>query len=74
MMMIPSPPSHWVIARQSSRERGSHSTSGKMVAPVVENPEADSKRPFTRKPKPNSATYGKAPNTVHTHQASTTKR
>ena len=56
MMMMPSPPSHCVIARQSSRERGSHSTSGKMVAPVVENPEADSKRPFTRKPKPNSAT------------------
>ena len=74
MMTIPSPPSHWVRALQSSRERGSHSTSGKMVAPVVEKPDADSNRPFTTKPGPNSAMYGRAPNTVARHHASTTKR
>ena len=54
-MTIPRPPSHWVSARQRSSERGSDSTSEKMVAPVVERPEADSNRPFTTNPGPKKA-------------------
>ena len=52
---MPSPPSHWVSARQSSSERGSDSTSAKMVAPVVEMPEADSKTASTAKAGPKNA-------------------
>ena len=71
---MPSPPSHWVRARHSSSDRGSDSTSAKMLAPVVEKPEADSKIPFTTKPGPNKATYGAAPTTVARPQATTTNR
>ena len=51
-MTIPSPPSHWVSARHSNSERGSDSTSEKIVAPVVERPDADSNTAFTAKPGP----------------------
>ena len=41
---IPKPPIHWVCVRQYSVAWGSHSTSSKMVAPVVEKPDMVSKK------------------------------
>ncbi len=45
--MIPMPPSHWVRARQSSRERGAPSMCSITVEPVVVKPATDSKRAST---------------------------
>ena len=41
---IPKPPIHWVCVRQYSVAWGSHSTSSRMVAPVVEKPDMVSKK------------------------------
>jgi hypothetical protein len=41
--MMPMPPSHWVRARQSSRERGASSMCSITVDPVVVKPDTASK-------------------------------
>ena len=43
--MIPMPPIHCIIERQNSTPRGKASTSMITVAPVVVNPDIDSKKP-----------------------------
>ena len=42
--MIPMPPSHWIKLRHSKSAFGSVSIPVKMEAPVVVNPETDSKK------------------------------
>ena len=58
-VMTPIPPNHCVIARQNNIARPSRSKSVKMVAPVVVNPDIDSKKAsMGRRP---AHTYGIAP-------------
>ena len=58
--MMPMPPSQWVRLRQSSSPRGWASMSDRMDAPVVVNPDMDSKKASVKESNPPRA-KGRAP-------------
>ena len=72
--MIPIPPSHWLKSRQNWIPRGNESGSGKMEAPVVVNPDIDSKKASSGEPATSDSQNGKAPNAAAPNQARQTMR
>ena len=69
MTMMPTPPSHWRIARHSRIPGGASSRPTMMVAPVVVTPDMDSKKASVTLSSSSEKAKGKAPKTAITSQA-----